>query len=97
MSAREIANGILTLTTREELNVILAAYRLRSDELTARTAREFAKGETVKFTAQGREILARIDTVNQKSLSVTEINTSGTLSGFAKKWRVAPTFCQKVS
>lgn len=66
---------------------------LGAPPLTADTGAKFKRGDLIEFysTRKSRQVHARVERVNGKSLSCHEVDSP------AQKWRVPPSMCRLVS
>lgn len=57
----------------------------------------FSVGDKVKFHARGHDIVATITKVAIKNLKAVEVTVDGKApASWARRWTVAPAFCQRV-
>ena len=87
---QNIVNEIGSIDERDQLRAVVDAVKGRADELTAREARSFARGEVVAFDHKGTTCVGRIEKVNRKTISVAVVNPDT----YAGVWKVSPSLCR---
>jgi hypothetical protein len=82
MQRSEVVDWILGEATRDDLRVIVDAYKSRSERLARQAARSFKVGDRVRFVkGSGEVIVGTVDRVNKKTLGVRP-------DGGGRGWRV---------
>ena len=74
---------------RDQLNKVFEYANQRSDELVAREARSFARGDVVSFEHKGTTCVGKVEKINRKTIGVYATRPVN----YVGVWKVSPSLC----
>lgn len=83
---QNIVNQIGSIDERDQLQAVFDAVKGRADELTARTASSFARGDVVRFEHKGTTCVGKVVKINRKTIGVRVVRPDV----YVGVWKVSP-------
>tara|TARA_Y100000588_G_C13396081_1_gene561182 strand:- start:117 stop:464 length:348 start_codon:yes stop_codon:yes gene_type:complete len=74
---------------RDQLKKVFEYANQRSDELVAREARSFARGDVVSFEHKGTTLVGKVEKINRKTIGVVVVRPEA----YIGRWKVSPSLC----
>lgn len=88
----ELKQAIIAISTPEELREAFALMNRKRDEIVARVALNFTKGDKVSFRKKNTDLVVVGEVIRTNTTSITV--DCGPVNG---TWRVSPAMLQKVA